>query len=110
MATTTTQLGDMLARLQQALSKPRDGEVTQFAEKVVNFSSQYGTEGSNSYVAANWAGNLRVYHKYGDFVEAFVLVCCLIHHSFIRDTDITSAALICNRQPRPKMWVYGQHR
>ena len=54
---TTTPLGDMLARLQQAVSKPRDGEVTQFAEKVVNFSSQYGTEGSNSYVAANLAGN-----------------------------------------------------
>ena len=107
---TTTPLGDMLARLQQAVSKPRDGEVTQFAEKVVNFSSQYGTEGSNSYVAANLAGNPRVYHKYGDFVEAFVLVCCRIHHSFTQDADITSPVLICNRQPRPKVWVYDQHR
>ena len=94
----------MLARLQQAVSKPRDGEVTQFAEKVVNFSSQYGTEGSNSYVAANLAGNLRVYHKYGDFVEAFVLVCCLILYTGRRHHKI------CNRQPRPKMWVCGQHR
>ena len=61
--------------LQPALSSRVSGEVTQFAEKVVNFSSQYGTDGSASYVAANLAGDLRVYNKYGDFVEAFVLVC-----------------------------------
>lgn len=61
--------------LGQALPSRASGEVKQLAEKVVNFSSQYGTDGSASYVAANLAGDLRVYNKYGDFVEAFVLVC-----------------------------------
>ena len=76
----------MFARLQQAVSKPREvSEVTQFAENVVNFSSQYGTEGSTSYVAANLAGSLRVYNRYGDFVEAFVLVCCQIPCCFARE-------------------------
>lgn len=97
----------MLARLQQAVSKPREvSEVTQFAENVVNFSSQYGTEGSTSYVAANLAGSLKVYNRYGDFVEAFVLVCCQIPCCFAREHR---QVLICNRQPRLKMWLYGQH-
>lgn len=55
-------------------------KVQLFAEKVVNFSSQYGTAGTNSYTAENLSGGLRVYAKYGDFQEAFVLVgglvCC----------------------------------
>ena len=49
-------------------------EIKQFAESVVNFSSQYGTAGSSSYTASNLAGSLRVYDRYGDFTEAFVLV------------------------------------
>ena len=46
----------------------------QFADEVGNFSSQYGTAGTSSYTAANLAGPLKVYSKYGDFTEAFVLV------------------------------------
>ena len=46
----------------------------QWAATVVNFSTQYGTDGSNSYTARNIAGSLRIYPKYGDFVDAFVLV------------------------------------
>ena len=49
-------------------------EVKQFASGVVNFSSQYGTAGTSSYTASNLAGPLRVYDKYGDYTEAFVLV------------------------------------
>ena len=49
-------------------------ELTQFAEEVVNFSSQYGTAGTSSYTASNLAGDLNVYNKYGDYQEAFVLV------------------------------------
>ena len=49
-------------------------KLSQFVGEVVNFSSQYGTQGSNSYTASNLAGDLRVYDRYGDFVEAFVLV------------------------------------
>ena len=47
---------------------------SQYADSVVNFSSQYGTDGSEAYVAANLAGDRKVLDKYGDFTEAFVLV------------------------------------
>ena len=86
-----------LGRLQQALSSRVSGEVTQFAEKVVNFSSQYGTDGSASYVAANLAGNLRVYNKYGDFTEAFVLVC--FTYTQVLHTGVDLATF--NYSPRP---------
>ena len=46
---------------------------SQFAEEVVNFSSQYGTNGTSSYVARNLAGPPTI-PRYGDFIEAFVLV------------------------------------
>ena len=55
-------------------SGAREQFVSQYASRVVNFSSQYGTAGSNSYVAANLAGDRQLEGKYGDFVEAFVLV------------------------------------
>lgn len=52
----------------------RPKEIGQFASKVINFSSQYGTAGTQSYAACNLAGGRQVGDKYGDFVEAFVLV------------------------------------
>ena len=53
--------------------------IEQFASAVINFSSQYGTLGTSSYTASNLASDLRVYPKYGDYTEAFVLVSCLTH-------------------------------
>lgn len=50
------------------------GSDGQWATTVVNFSSQYGTHDTGSYTAANIAGPPAIYPKYGDFVEAFVLV------------------------------------
>ncbi len=49
-------------------------EIKQFAEVVVNFSSQYGNSASKSYTAANLAGEPHIYNRYGDFQEALVLV------------------------------------
>ena len=49
-------------------------KISQFAMDVVNFSSQYGTQGSRTYTACNLAGGLNVYDDYGDRTEAFVLV------------------------------------
>lgn len=46
----------------------------QFASSVVFFSSQYGSENSQSYGALNLAGNSHNYPSYGDFTQAFVLV------------------------------------
>ena len=64
-----------------ALTKLRSSKMTnieQFAWKVVNFSSQYGTAGTSSYTASNLASGLNVYPKYGDYTEAFVLVSLII--------------------------------
>ena len=55
-------LGDSFAKMEQ------------YASRVVNFSSQYGTAGTSSYTASNLASGLNVYPKYGDYTEAFVLV------------------------------------
>lgn len=48
--------------------------LSQFAAEVVNFSSQYGTNGTRTYTACNLAGSLKIYDGYGDRTEAFVLV------------------------------------
>ena len=61
-------------------------DLSQFAAEVVNFSSQYGTEGSRTYTASNLAGGLRIYDSYGDRTEAFVLVC--VHTYVLSDTPI----------------------
>ena len=44
-------------------------------ERVCNFSSQYGGENSRGYTASNLSGEACKYPHYGDFSEAFVLVC-----------------------------------
>ena len=51
-----------------------DKKFSQFVSEVVNFSSQYGTQGSRSYTACNLEGGLNIYDGYGDRTEAFVLV------------------------------------
>ncbi|XP_027048979.1 F-box/LRR-repeat protein 4-like [Pocillopora damicornis] len=48
-------------------------EIKQVVEKVVFFSSQYGSDKSKSYTAANLAGKFYNYPNYGDFTQAFVL-------------------------------------
>ena len=52
--------------------------IRQFATKVVSFSSQYGGEHSQTYAASNLAGSSYKFPSYGDFTQAFVLVCGLI--------------------------------
>lgn len=44
-------------------------------ERVYKFSSQYGGESSRGYTASNLSGESCKYPSYGDFSEAFVLVC-----------------------------------
>ena len=52
----------------------KTSEVNQFVLSVVDFSSQYGKEGSKSYTANNLFGEPCKYPLYGDFVESCVLV------------------------------------
>lgn len=49
--------------------------IRQLANKVVSFSSQYGGENSRTYGALNLVGNGNIFPNYGDYTQAFVLVC-----------------------------------
>lgn len=51
-----------------------DTVVLQYAETVLDFSSQYGSDCSMSYSALNLAGRPNIYPGYGDFTLAFELV------------------------------------
>ncbi|GFS04891.1 F-box/LRR-repeat protein 4 [Elysia marginata] len=59
----------------------REGNVSPLAEgqirlqgaQVTNFSSQYGSESSISYVALNLAGQLSIFPKYGDYTQSCVV-------------------------------------
>ena len=48
--------------------------ISQFAESVIKFSSQYGSETSISYTVPNLAANNTIYPSYGDFTQACVFV------------------------------------
>ena len=63
--------------MNENLQKPfiENNKIHQFANSVIDFSTQYGREGGNAYTAINIAkGMLDVYPQYGDRKEAFVLV------------------------------------
>ena len=45
----------------------------QFVACLRDFSSQYGSESSISYVASNIIGEPKLYPEYGDFTQACVL-------------------------------------
>lgn len=48
--------------------------VDQYVREVTDFSSQYGSDGSISYVANNIIGKPTLYPEYGDFSAAYCLV------------------------------------
>ena len=54
--------------------KKKPTERKQVCERVLNFSSQYGSDHSRSYVASNLAGEALNFPNYGDFTQSFVLV------------------------------------
>lgn len=53
--------------------KPPSEYVRLFVQDVLEFSSQYGKENSNSYTVANIRSQPHYYPKYGDFLESSVL-------------------------------------
>lgn len=48
--------------------------IEQYAQKVIDFSSQYGSDTSISYTAYNITGRPSKYPDYGDFPETFAMV------------------------------------
>ena len=49
--------------------------IEQFVQNVEDFSSQYGSEISVSYTAINLRGPPSNFPDYGDYPQAFVMVC-----------------------------------
>lgn len=58
--------------------------IEQFVKDVYEFSSQYGSDTSISYTAYNIAGNPSRFPDYGDFPQAFVMVCCMLCGCLVR--------------------------
>ena len=52
--------------------------IEQFVQDALDFSSQYGSDISISYTAYNISGRPSKYPDYGDFPQAFVMVCFII--------------------------------
>lgn len=48
--------------------------ICQYANRVIDFSSQYGSDTSISYTAFNIIGRQSKYPDYGDFPETFAMV------------------------------------
>jgi len=49
-------------------------DIRLYAQEVVDFSSQYGSETSISYTVSNIAGRPSTYPSYGDFTQSALLV------------------------------------
>jgi hypothetical protein len=52
--------------------------IEQFVQSVIGFSSQYGSDVSISYTAYNITGKPSKFPDYGDFPQAFVMVCYML--------------------------------
>lgn len=55
----------------------KETPISQFASRVLEFSSQYGSDNSISYTACNITGRPSKYPNYGDFPETFAMVSVL---------------------------------
>lgn len=52
--------------------------ISQFASRVLEFSSQYGSDNSISYTACNITGRPSKFPNYGDFPETYAMVSDII--------------------------------
>lgn len=64
-------------------NQAKDVLITQFAQRVLEFSSQYGSDSSISYTACNITGRPSKFPNYGDFPETFAMVCVDFAYIFL---------------------------
>ena len=69
--------------------------VDQYVKEVADFSSQYGSDGSISYVANNVIGKPTLYPDYGDFSAAYCLVMWLL------------CCVVCRLNTQLHVWIYS---
>ena len=63
-----------MIRTNMAATEDDADVVVQWVKEIADFSSQYGSETSISYIVPNLAGRINIYPNYGDFTQACVLV------------------------------------
>lgn len=61
----------------------KETPISQFASRVLEFSSQYGSDNSISYTACNITGRPSKYPNYGDFPETFAMVSDMVTFRWI---------------------------
>ncbi|XP_076361946.1 F-box/LRR-repeat protein 4-like isoform X3 [Tachypleus tridentatus] len=67
-----TSLGFYVAKSKCQNVESKELILKQYVSDVVDFSSQYGSDFSISYTAANIIGKPNIYPNYGDFTKAFI--------------------------------------
>lgn len=72
--TSPSEFTDELEHLNDDNEDNKEVVIVQFAQKVLDFSSQYGSDYSISYTACNIAGRPSKFPNYGDFPETFAMV------------------------------------
>lgn len=72
--------------------------IEQYVKQVCDFSSQYGSSNSISYTAYNIAGNPSKFPDYGDYPQAFVMVCTLFVPSSSINQSINHYCIIISRE------------
>lgn len=90
--------------------------IDQYAQDVVDFSSQYGSDYSISYTALNITGRPCKYPDYGDFPETFAMVSGKVEGPPSIDFEVVGAVslrgmftfrgqlFVCTRQCRAKLY------
>lgn len=72
--TSSTITADDIDELCDNQNETKEVLIKQFAQRVLEFSSQYGSDFSISYTACNITGRPSKYPNYGDFPETFAMV------------------------------------
>lgn len=65
---------DDIYELCNGMAQHNETSISQFASRVLEFSTQYGSDNSISYTACNITGRPSKYPNYGDFPETFAMV------------------------------------
>lgn len=65
---------DDIYELCNGMAQRNETPISQFASRVLEFSTQYGSDNSISYTACNITGRPSKYPNYGDFPETFAMV------------------------------------
>lgn len=69
---------DDIYGLCNGMAQNKETPISQFASRVLEFSSQYGSDNSISYTACNITGRPSKFPNYGDFPETFAMVSNIV--------------------------------